>query len=54
VHGIDALECPRCGGRMRFTDLFDERSVAQAELQQRGLPHQPPALARARAPDELD
>ena len=52
VHGIDALECPRCGGRLRFTDLFEEKAVAEAQLQKLGLPHEPPALARARAPDD--
>jgi hypothetical protein len=52
VYGIDALECPRCGGRLRFTAVYEDEAVAQAELERRGLPHAPPALARARAPDE--
>jgi hypothetical protein len=54
VYGIDALECPRCGGRLRFTGVYEDKAIAQAALEQRGLPHQPPTLARARAPDEPD
>jgi hypothetical protein len=54
VYGIDALECPRCGGRLRFTAVYEDKAIAQAELEQRGLPHAPPALARARAPDDPD
>lgn len=54
VYGIDALECPRCGGRLRFTAVYEDKAVAQAELEQHGLPHAPPALARAQAPDEPD
>jgi hypothetical protein len=54
VYDVDALECPRCGGRMTFTEVFEEKSAAQAELERRGLPHEPPTLARARAPDDQD
>jgi hypothetical protein len=52
VYGIDSLACPRCGGRLKFTDVFEDTTVARAELEQRGLPFDPSALARARASDD--
>jgi hypothetical protein len=54
VYDIDALYCPECGGRLRFTEVFDDDAVAQSELALRGLPNEPPVLARARAPDDPD
>ncbi|MEN9581909.1 MAG: hypothetical protein RJA70_4918 [Pseudomonadota bacterium] len=51
VYTIDALACPRCGDRMRFTDLFEQRQLARQELARRGLATHPPPLARARSPD---
>jgi hypothetical protein len=54
VYNIDALECPQCGGRLRFIELVEDKAVARDLLQARGLPSVPPPLARARAPDWQD
>jgi hypothetical protein len=43
VYGIDSLACPRCGGRLKLTDVFEDKAVARAQLEQRGLPRDPPA-----------
>jgi hypothetical protein len=37
VYDIDALACP-CGGRLKFTELFDTTSEASKYLRARGLP----------------
>jgi hypothetical protein len=51
VYTVDALACPQCGGRMRFTALVQDKHAVRTELQRRGLLCEPPPLARARAPD---
>ena len=50
VFNIDALECPRCGGRLRFIATITEQPVIAKILDALGLPFQPP-LPHARAPD---
>jgi Putative transposase len=54
VYTVDALACTECGGRMRFTDVFEDKRAACEELTRRGLPCEAPPLARARAPDWED
>ncbi|MBI5533109.1 MAG: hypothetical protein HY898_10355 [Deltaproteobacteria bacterium] len=54
VHDIDALECPRCGGRLRMIALIMQRDVVHRILASLGLPCEPPVIARARAPTLFD
>jgi len=51
---IDALECPGCGGRMRFVATVMLSSAIRRILRHLGLPSDPVELAPARAPPELD
>ncbi len=53
THDVDALRCP-CGGRYRFVQLFTASQDAREALEKRGLDHQPPPIARSRAPDLFD
>jgi hypothetical protein len=54
VYKIDALQCPKCDGRLRFTELIEDKVLACEILQSLGLPSLRPPLARARAPDWQD
>jgi hypothetical protein len=55
VYTVDALGRIECGGRMRFTDVIEDKRVASEELTRRGLPCEPLSSARgARAPDWQD
>ena len=51
---IDVLECPACGGRMRFVAAIMLASAIRRILRHLGLPSDPVELAPARAPPELD
>jgi DNA-directed RNA polymerase subunit RPC12/RpoP len=51
---IDVLECPDCGGRLRFVAAILLSSAIRRILRHLGLPSDPVALAPARAPPELD
>ena len=51
---IDVLECPDCGGRMRFVAAIMLSSAIRRLLRHLGLPSEPVELAPARAPPELD
>jgi len=51
---IDVLECPDCGGRMRFVAAIMLSSAIRRILRHLGLPADPVELAPARAPPELD
>jgi len=53
VHYVDALACP-CGGRLKFIALILDEDPARAILESLRLPSEPPAIARARAPDWHD
>ena len=54
VFSVDALECPRCGGRLRFIATITEQPTITKILDSLGLASSPP-LRRARAPDpQLD
>jgi hypothetical protein len=44
------LACPDCGGRLRLLATIDEPAVIEKILRYLGLPVEPPAPARARAP----
>jgi hypothetical protein len=50
---IDVLECPDCGGRLRFVAAIILSSAIQRILRHLGLPSDPVELAPARAPPEL-
>ena len=54
VHNIDALACPKCGGRLRMIALIMDKEVVRRILLSLGLPCEPPVLARARAPTLFD
>jgi len=47
---IDALECPRCHGRLRFIAAIVKPAVVRRILRSVGLPAEPVALGPARAP----
>jgi hypothetical protein len=51
---IDVLQCPDCGGRMRFVAAIMLSSAIHRLLRHLGLPADPVELAPARAPPELD
>ena len=51
---IDVLECPNCGGRLRFVAAILLSSAIRRILRHLGLPSDPVQLAPARAPPELD
>ena len=51
---IDVLECPACGGRLRFVAAVLLSSAVRRILRHLGLPSDPVELAPARAPPELD
>lgn len=48
--GIDALKCPRCGGRMRILAAITEPAVIRHILEHLGLPTEPPSLSPPRGP----
>ncbi|MBK7952107.1 MAG: transposase [Deltaproteobacteria bacterium] len=49
VFEVDALRCPKCGGRMRLLAAITEASVAQRILERLALPPRAPPLATADA-----
>jgi hypothetical protein len=51
---IDVLECPDCGGRMRFVAAIMLSSAIRRILRHLGLLSDPVKLAPARAPPQLD
>ena len=51
---IDVLECPDCGGRLRFVAALLLSSAIRRILRHLDLPSDPVELAPARAPPELD
>jgi hypothetical protein len=51
---IDVLECPDCGGRLRFVAAILLSSAIRRILRHLGLSSDPVQLAPARAPPELD
>jgi hypothetical protein len=52
--GLDALACPRCGGRMEpIAEILESGAVAKI-LRSMGLPDTPPRLSPARSPPESD
>jgi hypothetical protein len=51
---IDVLQCPDCGGRLRFVAAIMLSSAIRRILRHLGLPSDPVELAPARAPPELD
>jgi hypothetical protein len=51
---IDVLQCPDCGGRLRFVGAIMLSSAIRRILRHLDLPSDPVELAPARAPPELD
>jgi len=51
---IDVLQCPDCGGRLRFAAAIMLSTAIRRILRHLGLPSDPVELAPARAPPELD
>jgi len=51
---IDVLDCPRCGGRLRFIAAILEPAVVRRILDHLGLPSEPVRLRPARAPPDLE
>ena len=52
--GIDALACPRCGGRFRLIALIEEAAVIQRILNHLHLSTEIPEPRPGRAPPLLD
>jgi hypothetical protein len=48
--GIDVLECPRCGGRLRLMALIEQAQVVERILRHLGLPTGRPEPRPPRAP----
>ena len=49
---VDALRCPRCGGRRKILAAITEGRVVRAILEALGLPAEPPTVHPARGPPE--
>jgi len=47
--GIDVLDCPRCGGRLRLLALIEHACIMKRILRHLGLPTHRPELRPARA-----
>jgi hypothetical protein len=54
VYDINSLQCPRCGGRLRFIAMLTEAEPIGAILVSMGPPSTPPLPARARSPTLFD
>jgi hypothetical protein len=54
VFAIDVLTCPYCGARRKLIALINDGCVVRKILAHLGLPTEPPGLAPARAPPELE
>ena len=52
VFDLDALECPRCHGRMRVIAAIMKADVIAAILESLSLDTEPPTICPARAPPE--
>ena len=48
--GIDVLDCPRCGGRLRLLALIEHARIVERILRHLGLPTDRPEPRPARAP----
>jgi hypothetical protein len=48
--GIDVLDCPRCGGRLRLLALIEHARMVERILRHLGLPTDRPEPRPARAP----
>ena len=53
VFALDVLVCPHCSGPRKLIALLTDGLVVRKILAHLGLPTEPPALAPARAPPEL-
>jgi hypothetical protein len=51
---VDALRCPRCGGRLRLIAALTDPDSSRTYLTGVGLPADPPASAPPRPPPSLD
>jgi hypothetical protein len=51
---VDALECHKCHGRFRVVAVVTEREPVRRILAHLSLPTEPPPLARARDPTDVD
>jgi hypothetical protein len=51
---VDVLECPTCHGRLRLVAVITEREPVQRILAHLGLPTEPPPLAHARDPTDVE
>ena len=47
VFAVDALACPRCGGRLRLIATLDAYETARRIVRHLALPSEVPAPARA-------
>ncbi len=50
--GIDVLDCPRCGGRLRLLALIEYGNAVERMLRHLGLPTDQPEFKPARAPPQ--
>ena len=48
--GIDVLDCPRCGGRLRLLAVIEHARIVERILRHVGLPTDRPEPRPARAP----
>ena len=50
THGVDAMRCPRCAGKMRVMATIIEHAVVKKSLSHRGVRTEPLPRGRARDP----
>ncbi|MCE9593676.1 MAG: transposase, partial [Planctomycetes bacterium] len=54
VFAIDVLACPYCGAKRKLVALINDGVVVRKILAHLGLPTEPPQLAPARAPPQVE
>ncbi len=54
VFGVDVLRCNKCESRRELIALIIDPEVIERILKCLGFPHDPPAIAAARPPPQLE
>jgi hypothetical protein len=54
TYSVDAMVCPRCGSRLRWMAVINDRATARKIIDHIGIPPHPKPSPRARGPDHLE
>jgi len=54
VFQIDVAVCSECGGRMKIIAFITDPASVQRYLKGEGLPTEPPPIAPARSPPQME